>query len=482
MSDLRSNAITGAFWTIIDKSSRQVIQFVIGIILARLLAPEDYGIIGMLGIFIAIATTFTNSGLSSALIQKKECSDADYSTIFFFNFVVALAFYLLIFACAPLIADFYQIPLLKSVTRVIALQLIITGLTTVQATRLTKDLRFKEQSIISICSMLLSGSVGLIMAFCGWGVWALVFQTLVAQVVTSACTWYVSKWTPKLIFSKESFSRLWGFGSKILGSSLINTLYGNLYTLIIGKAFSPSQVGFYNRGNQYALLPVQTIQDMALTVNYPVLAKVQDDNERLLRAYKKLMSVPLYILYPVLTGLAVTAPYLIPLMIGDKWQPCVPILQILCFGYMFSPLTHLNLNLLYVKGRTDLVLKLELIKKPIAFLILFISIPFGLIWMIVGKALYEFIAFSFNCYYTGKILGYGEIKQLKVLLPIFINCGIMAGIVFCSMIPFSSNLTKVCVGTLSGIITYLLVSVVTRNECYMELKNIAISYIKKYFA
>lgn len=478
-SSLRSNAIKGAFWTIIDKSSRQIIQFVIGIILARVLAPGDYGILGMIGIFIAIAHTFTDSGLTSALIQKKDCSDADFSTIFYFNLAVALIFYAVIFACAPLIADFYEQPILKGVTRVVALQLIITGLTAVQGTRLTKDLRFKEQSVISIISMLVSGIIGLAMAFSGWGVWTLVFQTLIAQVVSSGCIWYISKWKPKLVFSKESFSQLWRFGSKILGSSLINTIYGNIYTLIIGKSFSPAQVGYYNRGNQYALLPVQTVQDMAISVNYPILAKMQEDNAHLLKAYKKLMSVPLYVLYPLLTGLAVIAPHLIPLMIGEKWLPCVPILQILCFGYMFSPLTHLNLNLLYVKGRTDLVLKLELMKKPIAFLILFVSIPFGLTWMIIGRALYEFVAFSFNCYYTGKILGYGELKQLKVLMPIFINCAIMAAVVYFSMLPFTTNVAKVCIGIATGALSYLICSIISKNDCYSELKNIIVSFIRR---
>lgn len=478
-SSLKSSAVKGAIWTFIDKFSRQIIQFIIGIILARLLSPEDYGVIGMIGIFIAIAHTFTESGLGSALIQKKDCSDADYSTIFFFNLTIALLFYAIIFVSAPVIAHFYRLPILKGITRIVALQIIITGLTTVQVTRLTKELRFKEQSIISIVSMLVSGAAGLVMAFYGWGVWSLVFQTLIAQIVTSVCIWYLSKWKPKLVFSKNSFKQLWKFGSKILGSSLINTIYGNIYTMIIGKAFSPSQVGFYNRGNQYAFLPVQTIQDMAISVNYPVLAKMQDDNQQLLRAYKKLMSVPLYILYPLLTGLAVIAPYLIPLMIGEKWSPCVPILQILCLGYMFSPLTHLNLNLLYVKGRTDLVLKLELIKKPIAFAILFVSIPFGLIWMIVGKAAYEFVAFSFNCYYTGKILGYGELKQLKVLMPIFISCAIMAGVVYFAMFPFSTHLAKVCAGVVTGVTSYIICSVVSKNECFFALKEIVVSLFTK---
>lgn len=471
--DLKSSAISGAFWTALEKISRQVVQFIIGIILARLLLPEEFGIVGMLAIFIAVAQTFSDSGLASALIQKKDCNDKDYSTVFYFNVIVGLFSYAIIFFAAPLIAKFYNMPVLKDVVRVVALSIVIVSFTTVQNTRLTKELRFKEQSFISMMSMLSTGIVGLVLAFKGFGVWALVFQALAGQFCSSISIWIVSKWMPKFVFSKESFKQLWGFGYKILISSLINTIYSNIYTLVIGKSFSPTEVGYFNRGKHFAFLPVQTIQDMTIKVNYPILAKVQDDDERLLRAYRKLMSVPLYVLYPILIGMATTAPWLIPLMIGDKWAPCIPILQILCLGSMFTPLTHLNLNLLYVRGRTDLVLKLELIKKPIAFLILFSTIPFGLIWMIVGKALYEFIAFSFNCYYTGKILGYGELKQLKVLLPIFVNCAIMSTVMTIAMYPFDSPGTKLCIGIPTGIISYTIFSVVTKNSCFKEIIEIA---------
>lgn len=469
---LKNSVVSGVLWTGTEKLLRQVVQFCIGIVLARLLSPGDYGVIGMLTIFIVISQAFADSGLSSALIQKKDRTDIDFSTMFYFNVVVSTTLYLILFFASPLIADFYNMPILKDVTRVVALSLVFTGLTSVQNTKLTIDFQFRKQSLISMISMFVTGATGLILAFNGFGVWALVFQALAGQICSSIGIWYASGWIPKWEFSKKSFSELWKFGSNILGSSLINRIYSNLYTLIIGKQFLPADVGFYNRANQYAILPVQTIQDVALKVNYPILAKIQDDNESLLRAYRKLMSVPLYVLYPILVGLAVTAPYLIPLMVGDKWIPAVPLLQVLCIGYMFSPLTSLNLNLLYVKGRTDLVLKLEFIKKPIAFAILFASIPFGLIWMVVGKAFYEFVAFSFNCYYTKKILGYGELQQLKVLAPIFANCAIMAMVIYHVMILFENPLEKLVYGVICGIISYLLVSVLFKDENLKDLIEI----------
>lgn len=469
---LKQSVVSGAIWTGLEKVLTQVVHFVIGVILARILTPGDYGVVGMLTIFIAIANVFTDSGLSSALIQKKDRTDIDYSTIFYFNLLVAIFFYCLLFVTSPLIADFYNMPILKDVTRVVALSLIITGFTAVQSTRLRINLQFRKLSIITIYGMLVTGATGLVLAYNGFGVWALVIQTVVGNLFCSICIWHVSKWRPSLVFSKESFKSLWGIGSKLLGSSLINTLYNNMYTLVIGKYFSKEQVGYYNRGNQYALLPMQSVQDMAIKVNFPILSKIQDDDERLINAYKKLMTVPLYLLYPILVGLSVIAPYLIPVMIGDKWMPCVPILQVLSLAYMLSPLTHLNLNLLYVKGRTDLVLKLEFIKKPIAFLILFSSIPFGLIWMVVGKALYELVAFSINCYYTEKMYGYGELKQLKSLLPILCNCVVMATVIYVSMFFFSSPELKLCAGIPTGMISYILYSVITKDENFYEVVRI----------
>lgn len=465
-------------WTGVEKIVSKVVNFFIGIALARMLAPSDYGVIGMLAIFMAVANTFTDSGLSNALIQKQNRTEKDFCTIFYFNIAVAVAFYAILFFASPYIAKFYNMPVLEDVTKVVALSLVITGFTAVQRTRLTIDLRFQTQALISVISMLVTGAVGLFLAYLGWGVWALVFQALAGQVLSSICIWYCSRWMPKLIFSRESFKQLFGFGSKLLCSSLINTIYGNLYTLVIGKAFSPADVGFYNKGNEYALLPTQAMQDMTLKVNYPILAKMQDDNERLLRAYRKLLRTPLFLLYPLLVVIAVTADPLIEVMIGAKWLPCVPMLQVLCIGYMFSPLTHINLNLLYVKGRTDLVLKLELIKKPIGFTILFATLPFGIYAMVIGKAIYEFIAFSFNCYYTGKILNYGEIKQLKVLIPVFIQVALMGVVTHFVIMPFDDNLIKVIVGISVATIFYFTVAAIIKDESFTDFKEIILGKIR----
>ena len=264
---------------------------------------------------------------------------------------------------------------------------------------------------------------------------------------------------------------MFSFGSKLLCSGMINTIYENLYTLVIGKAFTASQVGFFNRGDHFAQLPTKTIQEMVVKVNYPILSSMQDDEVKLTDTYKKLLAAPMFLLYPILTLLIVLAAPLVEILIGAKWLPCVPILQIICIGCMFDPLTHINLNLLYVKGRTDLVLKLEFIKKPIGFLLLFVSIPFGVLWMCAGRSLYSLIAYMFNCYYTDKMIHYGFFSQMKALLPIIFRSLFMGLIVFFIMMLFNDIWLKLLVGALVGMMSYILLCIISKDETYKELRT-----------
>lgn len=476
-NEIKSKAVKGVFWVGGEKLVRQLIQFGFGIMLARLLAPGDYGIVGMLAIFLTLASVIVDSGMASALIQQQDRTEEDYSTVFVFNLATSVLIYLILFFAAPAIASFYRTPILKQVTRAISTTIIINSLYTVNAARLSIQLRFKEQSIISLIASPVTCMVGVFFAFKGYGVWALVIQSIAGSVVSLILLVAFSRWFPKPGFSKSSFKKLFGFGSRILGTSILYTVYTNAYTLVIGRAFAPAQVGYYNRGNQYAMLPVQSFEDLAHKVNFPILAKVQDDNQMLLRAYKKMTNLPLYVLYPLLVGMAALAEPLIVTMIGEKWLPCVPIMQILCIGNMFGVLSDLNLNLLMVKGRSDLMLKLDLIKKPIAFAILFASIPFGIIWMVVFKSVYEVIAFCMNCHYTKRILDYGVIQQFKSVLPIFIQSFIMGAVVYFSTLFVSVMWVKIVVGFTVGVISYWLMSVCRKDENYFELLEIVKRYI-----
>ena len=474
MASLRNEAIKGMSWAAIEKFTSQAIAFILGIIMARLLAPADYGVIGMTGIFIGIAGTLVDSGLGTALIQKKEKKKDDYSTLFVFNFGISTLLYLILFIAAPWIAEFYKTPVLKDVTRVITFQLVLNALFNAHYTKLRIDLQFKAMSIMSLVSQILTGCVGVFFAFIGWGVWALVWQTIFSCIIRGLmAVAYLKWWMPGTGFSKDSFRYLFGFGSKILASSLINTIYGNVYTLIIGKKFTPDEVGHYTRGGQLATFPANVTTDILVSVNYPILARLQDDNAKLVNAYRKMLTVPLFALYPILVGMAVLGEPFIGLLLGEKWLPCVPFLQIIAIGAMFTPLTHVNLNLLYVKGRTDLVLKLEIIKKTIAFSIVFLTIPFGIIWMLVGKSCYDFIAFSINCHYTGKILGYGWKKQMKEILPIILKSLIMGAVVFAATFAIKGWWAKILIGVPCGMVVYFVIAIVTKDSLLTEIWNIA---------
>lgn len=480
-SSIKSKATAGMAWVGISRLSMQVAQFVITVVLARRLMPEDYGTVAMLAIFIAIAQTFLDSGFASALIQKKDRTDTDYSTAFYFNIAVALLLYLIFFITAPWIAEFYSMPILSSVTRVVTLSLIINGLTIVQTARLTINLNFRLQAVADISSTLIAGFIAILLAYNGFGVWSLVFQGVCASSIRAAILWTFSRWKPLLTFSYRSFRQLFSFGSKLLCSGMINTIYNNIYTLVIGRVFNASEVGYYNRGEHFANLPANTVQEMVVKVNYPILSSLQDNNEKLVSAYQKLLVAPMFILYPVLWLMIALAGPMVEVLIGQKWLPSVPILQIICVGAMFNPLTHINLNLLYVKGRSDLVLKLELIKKPIAFMILIASIPFGLIWMCVGRAFYCFLAFVFNCYYTNKLLQYGFVSQMKVLLPIIVRSILMGCIVYIANMYLENVWTKLLIGGFVGILFYTFLSIMAKDKSYMELKEMVMMRIKKTF-
>lgn len=466
-------------WRMFEMIVCQVVAFGIGIVLARLLSPEDYGAVGMLAIFFAVANCFKDCGFGTALVQNKNRTEEDYSTAFIFNVASSFVIYLFFYIAAPYIAAFYNMPILTDITRVSALSFILSGLTGVQYAKLNIDLKFKFRSQMSILGQIISGVTGLTLAYMGYGVWALVLQGLVTSVITGLVLWLNSGWKPKLIFSIVAFKRLWKFGANMLGSGIINTVYNNLYTLVIGKYYNPASVGMYNRANGYASLPANVIMSMSMGVNFPLLAQLQDNRERLISAYERLLKVPIYVLYPMLIGLMVLAEPLVQVMIGDKWLPCVPYIQILCVGYMFYPLNGLNVNLLMVKGRPDLVLKLDYIKKPIGILLLLAAIPFGIIWMMVGKALYSLLVYSMNCYYTQKILDYGFFKQFKVLIPILLNSLLMGAIVFSAVLFFESNVLKLIVGIPVGVLCYATVGWIRRDEALFEIINIVKSKLHK---
>ena len=472
MSSLKDKTVKGVIWSAVDRFSAQGIQFVFSILIARLLVPEDYGVIAMLGIFMAVSQTFIDSGFGTALIRKIDRTETDFSTVFYFNIVVAAVFYLILFFSAPAIAKFYETPLLESVTKVVALNLIIGSLSGIHNAKLSIDIDFKSRAKISILTTLLTGAVGLWMAYAGYGVWALVVQNLCSSVLRTVMLWIVVKWRPKLIFSWKSFIELFSFGSKLLASALISTIYENVYTLVIGKFFNPSTLGIYSRASSLAQFPSSNITSVLQTVTFPVLSSIQNDEELLTNAYKRFLCLSAFVIFPLMIGLALVADPFIRIVLTDKWEDSIYLLQIICFALMWYPIHAINLNILQVKGRSDFFLKLEIIKRVQGIIILCVTVPFGIVVMCYGQVVSSLLSLIWNTHYTKRLIGYGYFDQMRDLMPILTHSLIM-GLIVWLMVHFMPTLwLKLVVGVVSGIIYYIAGAYIMRFPEMDELLTI----------
>jgi teichuronic acid exporter len=383
----------------------------------------------MLAIFIAISQSIIDSGFTQALIRKKSCTPADYSTVFFFNMLVGFLLYFILFVSAGTISNFFKEPVLKSVLRVLGLSLIFNSLSIIQKARLAKEINFKVQTRISVIASVASGVVALILAYTGFGVWSLVLLTLTRFFLNSLLLWIWCNWKPIFTFSVASFRELFSFGSRLLVSGLIDTIYQNVYYLVIGKYFSSTELGYYTRADQFNALPSQNLQGVISRVSYPVLVTIRDDISQLKSAFKKLIRSTMLISFVLMMGMAVVARPMIIVLIGEKWIPAVEYLQMLCFVGMFYPLHALNLNMLQVQGRSDLFLRLEIIKKTIAVPVIVLGVLFGIKAMILGMFINTLIAYYLNSYWSGKLIGYSFIDQVKDILPSFLLACVVNGLV-----------------------------------------------------
>lgn len=413
MTSIKQETITSVKWTSLEKFALQGMQFFIGLIMARLLTPSAYGTVAMLSIFMAVSGTFVDSGFSNALTRKLDRTEVDFSTIFYFNVFVACFFYIILFLIAPWVATFFNSPILCDILRIQAISLIINSFIQIQITKLVIELNFKALAIRAVLSAFISGIVGILLAFYGFGVWALVFQSLISAIVNALFIIIYCHWKPLLVFSKKSFLELGSYGSKLLASSLLHTIYTQLTTIIIGKFFSSNDLGYYNRGTQFAALPMTTFNSIIGRVTFPILVKLQNDDNRLIEVYRKYICIASLVIFFGCTMIAALAKPIIIILLTKKWAESIIYLQIYAFAIMFTHINDINLKLLQVKGRSDLFLKLEIIKKTISIAMLFAAIPFGIIGICVSKLIYCQIAIIINTYNTGKLFGLGYIKQVK---------------------------------------------------------------------
>ena len=465
---LKQKTVKGVSWSFAEQLLTRGVNFVIGILIARILSPTDYGLVGMLGIFFGLSQLFIDGGLTSALIRTRKPSEKDFSTVYLINIGLSIFFYFLLFFCAPLIADFYNQPLLTPLTRTVALTFVISSVSSIQGTLLTIKVDFKTKAYISIIASLGSGLTGIVCAYKGMGVWALVAQSLASAGLISILTLCFVHWIPILRFSVNSFKKLFSYSSKILAASCISVIYDNSYPLVIGKRFTAADVGQYSRGGQFPGIADSIITSALNRVAFPVLSQIQDDNERLLHIYEKYIQLSCFLIFPVMMGLCGCARPLISVLLKEQWLACVPLMQILCFGKMLNGITTINLNLLYVKGRSDLVLRLEVLKKTIAFSILFLSMFFGLKGMCCGQVLYAYIALYLNTHYTKKILGYSFLRQMKVIAPYFFLSLIVLVTAFLSTILIKNDLGSIFVSLAVCPVIYIVMARLMNLYAYQE--------------
>lgn len=470
--DLKKETVKGVAWSAVEKFSTGGVLFLANIILARILSPKDFGLLAVISIFVQIAQTFIDSGFSNALIQKKDRNQVDYSTVFFFNLAISIGLYLILYFCAPLIAHFFDNSQLISLTRVVGLNFVIGALVAVHRTRLTILLQFKKQSIITLISSLVAAIISIYLAFKGIGVWALVVLSL-ANISLQTILFFVTiNWYPSLIFSTKAFKSLFSYSSKILGASLISLLYRNIYPIVIGKKFSEVELGYFNRADTFAMYTPQIIGQVISRVAFPIFSRIQDDNRKLRSAYSKYIVFSSIIIFPIMIGLLVLAEPLTLLILSDKWLMMVPMLQILCIDYMTEHLCAINLNVLYVKGRSDLAFRLEIIKKILAIIIFIISLNWGIIGVCWGRVIYGWLAVYLNSFFTKKLIGLDLKTQLKdILKPLL--CALGMGVVIWSGNLINIDLIlRVSVCIILGFFSYSLIIHLFFRNYYLEIIHI----------
>lgn len=476
---LKDKTVKGVGWSAIDNVVQYAVSFVVSIVLARLLSPEDYGLLGIIAIFTAVCTALINGGFGSALIRKKDATDDDYNTVFIVNLGMSLLMYAVIFLCAPLIARFFGREELVLLTRVSSIGMIIGALAMVQQTRLTKRIDFKTQTKITMIASTTSGVIGIVMAATGFGVWALVAQSLSSHLLRTILLWFFNKWVPQFRFSGNSFRELFGFGWKLMVSGVLDTVWKELYQVVVGKFYSPATLGQYTRAKQFSSLFSSNLTIVIQRVTYPVLSDIQDDKTRMIAAYRRIIKTTMFVTAVCMFFLGAISEPLLYCLIGPKWHEAATFLPLICISGSLYPLHAINLNMLQVQGRSDLFLGLEIIKKIIALGPLFVGAFVGIMPMLYTNLVIGIIAYFLNSYYSGRFLGYTSWMQLKDVAPAYgIAFLIAISIWFFRYLPIS-NWFILPIQLIVGIAVFFLLCNVTKIEEYKEVKNMAQPFIQK---
>jgi len=478
-SSLKDKTVRGVGWSAADAIAGQGVSFLVSLVLARLLSPSEYGLIGIAMIFITILGGFVDCGFSNALIRKKEVSNKDYNTMFITNMMMSAVVFLILFVCAPWIADFFERQEVTSLLRVLSLTVIIQSVSLVQNTILTKRIDFKTKTKATIIAAIVSGTVGITTAFCGWGVWALAAQQISSQIVNTLCLCFFNKWLPNFSFSRDSFRYMWGFGWKLMLSGFLDRTWGQLYQTVVGKCYTPETLGQYSRAKHFAQIFSQNFTSIIQRVTYPALAEVQDDKQRMIAAYRKIIKTSMFVTAVCLISLGAISEPFIYCLIGGQWQQAATFLPLICISMSLYPLHAINLNMLQVQGRSDIFLGLEILKKIIGLGPLCLGIFIDIYWMLAGSIVTGIISFFLNSYYTGKNLGYSSWQQLKDVAPSYLIALMIAvSVYFFKFLPLTYWVIlpmQIAVGV--GV--FFLVCRLFKVEEYQEIKEIAEGYLKK---
>lgn len=481
MSSSKNSVIKSLIFKFTERCGYQGIAFIVQLILARLLDPTDYGVLTLLTIFINVSQVFVQSGLNTALIQRKDVTERDYSTVFYISLTIALFLYAVLFFSAPIIGSFYKMPVLKNVLRVLAINLLPGAFNSIQNAKIAKEMRFKQLMYCTLGAVVLSGIVGIMMAYLGFGVWALVGQQLTNQISVCILMLLVVKWRPKLVFDFNRLKTLFSFGGKLLCSNLIDTVYKELQSLVIGKKYNAGTLGYYNRGKQFPELIVNNLNGAIQSVMLPALSQHQDNKDKMKSMMRRSIVTSTFIIFPISMGLAVCAEPLISLFLTDKWLPCVPYLRICCFIYAFHPVHTANLQAINAQGRSDVFLKLEIIKKVYGLITLCITVfcfksPIAIVY---GSAITTIISCFVNASPSKKLLNYSYIEQMKDIIPSMILSTVMGGLVYCVTFIGLSNWLTLIIQIVSGIAIYIALATIFKLECWTYILDMLKHFLKK---
>lgn len=468
----RKKAITSFFWSGLEQFGTQLASLIVAIVLARLLLPADFGLIGMILVFVALGKSLLDAGLSQSLVRSKEVTDIEYASVFYFNLCMAFLLYAAVYALAPLVSSFYEQPSLAKILRWYSLVIIIHAFGAIQRTRIVKLLRFKLLFKIHIPAIVISGVTGILLAMEGYGVWSLVAAALVQSLLLTLLLWRFGRWIPPFAFSFQRLKHHFNYGSRLLLAGIIDTAYSNAYAVIIGKYFTVGELGFYNRADSLKQIPVQNVGSVLNKVSFPLFAAIQDDAITLRKSYTTLMKAVMFVIAPVLLISAALAQPLFRALLTEKWLPAAPYYQILCFAGLLYPINAYNLNVLKVKGRSDLFLKLELLKKGMGVLIIMATLPFGIIPLLWGSVAVSICAFFINTHYSASYINYSTWAQLKDLLPILAVAALVGVGVYLMDANlgdvFRSNWLRIFCFSLMGGILYVVLIRIFQNKTWKE--------------